>query len=458
MSVAERSPEAQAMLEAAMRHRALYGGTKAMRKAGEKYLPKNEAEELKDYQARLDRSFLFNAYRKTVKDMSGKVFMQPVTLNEDNATVAEWVDNIDLQGQHLTNFAQAVMRDGMQAGISYILVDAPRREGQVTQLQARTSGLRPYFVHLMAEDILGWKTTVVNNQTVLSQLRFMESVSLPDPDDEFKEMRIPQVRVMDRLAGSVNIRLFRKDGTDKWVMVEEYAIPVPEIRVAPFYANRSAFFMGEPVLEDLADLNVAHWQSSADQTNILHISRVPILFMKGIEDMGRIVAGPHVAITTSELGADVKYVEIGGDGGIAHGRQSLLDIELQMQVQGLQLLVKQDSATGAMLDASKETSQLGQIADNLEDCLNLALSWLCDFGGQEEVTCSVHKDFDALSMTGQELTFLLQAVNTGNMTKERFLIEVKRRGVVADDMDVDAELEALEAGQMPEPDAERNVA
>ena len=62
--------------------RILTKGTKGMRKAGQLYLPKNEAEEQRDYDARLKRSVLFNGFKKTLDDYCGRVFKQPVMFSE----------------------------------------------------------------------------------------------------------------------------------------------------------------------------------------------------------------------------------------------------------------------------------------------------------------------------------------------------------------------------------------
>ena len=42
-------------------------------------------------------------------------------------------------------------------------------------------------------------------------------------------------------------------------------------------------------------------------------------------------------------------------------------------------------------------------------------------------------------MTAQEVTVMLTAVNTGNMSRETFLGEMSRRGMVRADLDIDKE-------------------
>lgn len=453
-TVAKRSDASQAMVDATAKGRALMGGTDAMRKAGETHLPKFEAESDTGYKTRLNSSWLFNGYRKTVRDMAGRVFDKTAEIAEGAPEqVMEWAKNIDMAGRDLSTFAKAVFEDGLSGpGISYIMVDAPAREGEVTRAQAQRANLRPYFVHLRAEDILGWRTETVDNETRLAQLRIAETINEIDPKDEFNELEIEQVRVLDLIEGRVQVRIYRKNDDQEWMLhAGPYFVAMPEITVVPFYANRTAFFTGAPLLDDLADVNVAHWQSQSDQRNILRAARVPILHAAGREggEGGDppIVIGANMAITSRDPSAKLEWVEHTGQ-AIGAGRQDLKDLEFQMETHGLQLLVARQgaqSATGEALDAAKETSQLAMIADSLQDALEQAFKWALAYAGIDgEVAVTVNKDFGVNMMGAQELQAMLSAVNTGNLSRETFLREMARRGMIRPDIDVEDELQRIE--------------
>lgn len=453
-AVAKRSAASQRMVDAAAKGRALMAGTTGMREAGETYLPKFAAEGREAYKERLALSWLFNGYRKTVRDMTGRVFSGPVELDEGApANIQEWAMNVDMAGRDLSTFARQIFEDTLDAGISYIWVDSPPRAVGATRAQVQAANLRPYLVHLPVEDVLGWKSDTINNATVLTQLRIMESVGGSDPDDEFAEVHIPQVRVLDLTDAGVLTRLYRKarqaNGADDWTLHDEPTFsPVAQITVIPFYANRTGFFAGMPMLDDLADVNIAHWQSQSDQRNILHFARTPILFAAGRADEdGPLVISPGMATISSDPNAKLEWVEHTG-AAIGAGRQDLKDLEFQMETHGLQLLVSkgQKTATGEALDAAKETSQLAMTADQLQDALEQALAWMAEYAGTPaDISVRVNKEFGVGMMTAQELTLLLQAVNTGNMSRETFLRELARRGMVASDLDPDEEGERIDA-------------
>jgi hypothetical protein len=453
-TVAKRSDASEKMLTASAKGRALMGGTDAMRMAGEKFLPKFEAESHEAYRARLGGSWLFNGYRKTTRDMTGRVFDKPVEAVEVPSSIKDMLDNVDLQGRDLSTWARDVFEDGLSGcGMTWIMVDAPPRQGVVTKAAAQSGNLRPYLVHLKIEDMLGWRVETVDNAPKLTMLRVMETVNERDPADEFADVQIDQVRVLDipgDQGGRVRTRLYRKrseGAAERWEQVgDETYSDLTEITVVPFYANRTGFWQAEPLLDDLADINIAHWQSQSDQRNILHFARVPILVRTGIDSEAAPVSiGAARSMDFSAPDADVKWVEHSGQ-AIGAGRQDLKDLEFQMETHGLQLLAaRAQSATGEALDAAKETSQLAAIADALQDAIEQALVWMAAYAGEREaeVSVTVNKDFGVSMMTAQEVGVMLNAVQTGNLSRQTFIEEMVRRGMLRSDLDAEEEAERI---------------
>lgn len=448
-AVAQRSAASATMLTAAQKGRALMGGTTAMRAARTTYLPQFAKESKPAYDVRLAASWLFNGYRKTVKDMTGRVFSTPVEISEGDQRLKDWSENIDMQGRDLSTFARQVFEDGLAGpGINWIMVDAPQREGTVTQAQAQAQNLRPYLVHLKVEDVLGWRSEVVDNVTTLTQIRIAEKITERDTLDEFKDTTVDQVRVLDRLPAGVQTRLYRKGKDAKWALYQPETLntAIKEITVVPFYANRTGFFTGEPMLDDLADINIAHWQSQSDQRNILHYARVPILFGAGMDSKATITIGATEAVMATDVNAKLSWVEHNGK-AIEAGRVDLKDLEFQMETFGLQMLTARtnaQSATGEALDANKETSQLAMTADALKDALEQALQWMGLYGGFDApVEVEVNKDFGVSFMTAQEVSALLQAVKDGALSRETFVKELIRRGVLRSDLDPDEEADRI---------------
>src|SRR3990172_12204664 len=91
---------------------ALLGGTDAMRKAGQTYLPKWPKEEEEPYKHRLATSVLFPAFKRTVKTLAAKPLSKPLTLSEDLPdTMIEWLKDVDLQGRNLDAFVATLLEE-----------------------------------------------------------------------------------------------------------------------------------------------------------------------------------------------------------------------------------------------------------------------------------------------------------------------------------------------------------
>lgn len=427
--------------------RTLMGGTRAMRKAGVTYLPKEAAESSDAYAARLARTTLFNAFRKTVRDMTGKVFRKKIVLEKDvPSELVAFAENIDNAGRHLNVFARDVFFDAMQPGIAFILVEMPKalaqgsgtgRGGEVTRADEQKR--RPYFVHIKAEDLIGWKTAVIEGVTTLVQARILECVTVAD--GPYAEVSIKQIRVLE--PGRWEIHREVTDGPDKgkWIKFDEGNTTLGYIPLVPVYLNRTGFMTGEPPLEDLADLNVAHWQSQSDQRNILHVARVPVLFMSGFTEDDTVEIGASKAVRAAAPDADMKYVEHTG-AAIDAGDKDISNLEFQMQTQGLQLLVAQPggkTATGEMHDEEKENSPLAMMATALEDAIELGFAYMADYisKGQAGGSVVVNKDFGITAGAAAQIPNIINAVNAGILDKQTAIEMFIRYGLLPDDADAE---------------------
>jgi hypothetical protein len=458
-SVATVSKSQATMIEAAAMPRALMGGTKAMRVAGTKYLPKEAAESQDGYDNRLKRSTLFNAFGKTVADMTGKVFAKEIQLaNTVPAELVAFVEDIDLTGRHVNVFARDVLFDGLQVGGGYILVDAPpmpvRGDNQRATIgDYQAVKWRPYFVYIPVERLIGWKSTTVNGAEVLTQVRILECVT--EADGPYLEKDIEQIRVIEPGTWQT----FRKpDDASKgdWVLHKNGTNSLSKITIVPFYTERTGFMTFKPPLEKLADTNVAHWQSQSDQRNILHVARVPILFMAGFESDDKIAIGASEAVRTTNPNAKMEYVEHTGQ-AISAGDKDLDNLERQMEAMGLQLLVGKpggQSATGEIRDDSKENSPLAMMARSLEDAIEQALGFMGEYiglgedkGGEVEV----NKDFGVASMRG-DLQQLIAARQAGDISRETLWNEMQRRDYLGPAFDPETEASRL-ATEAPALDA-----
>jgi hypothetical protein len=426
---------------------ALMGGTPSMRAAGQELLPRWPGEEIASYEARLKAATLFPAFRRTVSVMSGKPFSKQLTLSDDTPErLVEWAEDIDLEGANLHAFASESFTEAIAWGFSGILVESPTaipaaNGREPTRAEQVRAGVRPYFVRIRHDQILGWRTSSVSGASKLTQLRYSEDA--PEPDGEYGEKTVHRVRVLE--PGS--FRVFEYSDGGEWALKDEGVTGLSYIPFVPIYGVRKRFMVGSPPLLDLAYLNVKHWQSQSDQDTILHVARVPILFLKAFSEDVIVTVGAGSAIRGDHEHSDVKFVEHSG-ASIDAGRQSLLDLEEQMIQSGAELLVKKPgnrSATESINDAEANKSDLQRMAENLEDSLDLAMQYMADYarlpsGGN----ISLFKDYGAATLSAASGQLVIGMYNTSLISKRTALTEMQRRGELSPDIDADTEIAQIE--------------
>lgn len=458
LAVNEQSAEIKALARAWPMLDALMAGTAAMRAGSTTYLPRWPAEESDAYTARLATATLFPALRRTVGVMAGKPFSKALTLKEAPGSMEKWAENIDQQGVNLHSFAAEQFHRTVSHGLAGVLVEYPdtrRRdpagkvvEGPVsrTVAQAEAAGLRPYWVRVRHEQILGWRAENRNGAITLTQLRLLESVD--EPDGLYGTQVVSQVRVL--YPGGWQVFRAAADGKG-WELHDEGRTTLTRIPFVPFYGVRAGFMVGEPPLLDLAYLNVKHWQSQSDQDTILHAARVPILAMSCGDEAPALVIGGGCAVKLPIEGK-LAWVEHSG-AAIGAGSESLDALEKQMIQTGAELLVKQPgdrSATEAAGDAEGNKCELQRMAEGFEDALDMALEFTAEYARLDKAgSVSLFSDYGAATLSDASATLVKDLQAVGIVSKATVLREMQRRGVIAADVDVDEELAAAEADGPP---------
>lgn len=426
MSVFARSLRCDAFYSEREAIRAVRGGTEKLRAAGEKYLPREPGESPESYKRRLARSFLTNYTDQTVRNLASKPFTRPVVLKSDNypELAAQISKAIDSRGTSMTGLASTVFEDALWQGTSFIAVDASIDYG------------KPYAYHLSADNILGFK---LDEDDKLTEIRILEKAVVAD--GEWSEKEIERVRVFKRSGEVVTWSLYEKDEGKETAVELDRAFALKEIPVVPVHAvavlPAGELFAPSPV-KDLVFMNLQHYQESSDQSNILRVARVPVLFASGVEQETVIAIGAESAIKGVE-GSDLKYVEHSG-AAIGAGRDSLKDLEEKMQAFGGAMLENNgpvETATGRALKAGETNNRIALIALNLASALEKVAGWIAYFNRVAEPDFSVDIETDyGITVSQEELTALQTARQLGDLSYEDYMQELKRRGILRADFSV----------------------
>ncbi|UIW10298.1 protein of unknown function DUF4055 [Flyfo siphovirus Tbat2_3] len=376
------------MVEAWDINDALMGGTLEMRRQGEAYLPKWPKEDKESYKERLKVATLLPAYEEAIKQNLGRVFAEPTGLSDDTPdTIKELAQNIDMEGNRLDVWGQQFFSIGFQYGLVHALVDYPKTDPESVKTKADEvkSGARPYVTMLNPRQVIGWRSKVEGGKVILTDLRIRETI-IVDGDD-YGQTKVEQIRhIMPR-----KVEIYRKsngsNGESIWSLHEYWETSRDDIPLVTLYTKRTGFMRGSPPLLNLANLNIKHWQSQSEQDNILHVARVPILTVFGLEKGEELTIGSSIATQFNDRSKQgLEYVEHTGS-AIGSGKTSLDDLENQMRQAGAKLLRTENSSTKSVDQTNEERMQenspLYTMASSLEDALDNILQIMAEWLGEE---------------------------------------------------------------------------
>ncbi|WP_373087062.1 DUF4055 domain-containing protein [Sneathiella sp.] len=415
---------------------ALMGGTLALRAAGTRFLPRHPAENSLIYAERASRSTLRNYFRRTVQKLTGRVFAEPLILSDDIPDeLVAILRNIDLVGRGLNVFARDWFQDALINGLSHVLVDFPVAAGGASLAEERDNGARPYAVHVKADQLIAAQWDSRGGDKILKQVRIHEKTLRYQG---FEEIEQEQIRVLT----PDHWQLYQQDKRGTWVEVDAGDNSLGRIPLVTLYTERKGFLQADPPLEDLAFLNLEHYQIRSDQRNALNVASFPILAASGYnpEIDGPIEVGPNKVLTTTESEGKYYYVESSG-AALEAGARELEALENAMHLFGLQFETAKamETATGRALDAADAISPLASMAMNLEDSLNAMLALLAGWMDiRHSGTIGVSAGFGGRNSGAADLDFLMEARKLGDVSREDLLREAKSRGLLSDSLKVNA--------------------
>ncbi|MHB9879106.1 DUF4055 domain-containing protein [Pacificimonas sp. ICDLI1SI03] len=405
---------------------ALMGGTDAMRAAGETYLPRFKEEDPAQYDRRLASSVLFGGFEQTVTTMVGMPFSKPIALGEDvPQRLIDLAEDIDQAGTHLDVFARDRFREGLAKGAEHILVDM---DGDQPETAADDLRRRPRWVPVTAEQLIDARYETIDGRKKFAHVRIRETVT---EWNGFEEKRIEQIREIT----PPEWKIWRKSG-ESWAVHAEGPYGMPYVTLAPFFAGpRKGDFTATPPLDNLAHINVCHWQSASDQRNILTVSRFAILFTKGVEAGTTLTIGPLSMISSDSKDADAKFIEHNGS-AIEAGERDLDTLKREMESEGVRMLTRRPgniTATENAIDESKDQSELEAIARGFADTLEVALGYTAEWIGEVQGgSVTLNGDYGVVANAQAIKEVVIELRKLGDLSAEDAMGELQRAKLLSD--------------------------
>ncbi len=446
-------------------------GVDAIRRSGDKYLPKYEGESSEEYRRRSQSAPWRPEYADILQALSTKPFGRDVAIKGvapdeilgavDPATKARrggYVDDIDGRGSSLTTFAAEAFWQAASKGAHAILVDYPEMAPDASRADEKQAGARPYWVQVPFDSIIALYTDTVGGREIVTHVRIRESRV---ERDGFGEKTIEQVRVLEPGTSQVWERNAKGDWAPGPVKPHLRggsfgAVPISLI----YFGRRIGTLEVAPPLQPVADMQIELYQALSRQEEILTFAGSPMLSGNGFPPPGpqepRIQVGPKtILFAPPKDGAPASWDFIQPNpANITEIRKSVEAIQADIRRIGLQPLTElpgNPTATGKAIDAAKTHSAVKSWALQLNDGLEQSFVFTCEYLSKPAtVQTEVSTDFSVLPYAAEPLKALAEARATREISHDAFIAGLKRFDVLSSDFDANAD-KALIASEPPVP-------
>lgn len=453
---------------------ALLGGTGEIRKAKELYLPRHQNENQSNYEIRLSKATLAPLFKRAVSLSTSKAFYKPARIEtvdgEEpiNPKIKEIIEDADKKNNSFSRFCNIAFKDSWAKGLGYIYVEAPYVPvtSRLSVSQTSAFGMRPYLLYIPPEDVLD---CIMDESGRIVFAKILEH-SVQYDETTYSTIEITQVRLVTphyigiyTQPASDDANVSQNEATE-YILELELPNNLGMVPLVPFYAGeRKGDFEAASSFIDLAYTNIQYYQDESTHENAISFAEFPILVLTGGEGSD-ITIGANKLIVIKDPSANLKYVEHSG-ASLDAGRRNLEDLRVKSGYCGLKVMMSDTAnrsgsrvtATEAEIENIESSSELKLATDNFVDSINMAL-WYCEryMGLTKEDEPNKHRarleGIFSISKTDiASLAYLMDMTNTGRMRLETFYNELKRRGSVDDNLDVESELVfAQEHAETPE--------
>lgn len=443
-------------------------GQAAIKKAGDKYLPRPNPDDTSEenkarYENYLERAVFYNVTARTLSGLCGQVFAKPSVVNLPSSLEAVKKD-VTGGGISAEEFAMKLLNLGLGYGRYIVFVDYPSTDGVVTKKELEEGNIRPTLTEVAPQHVINWRTIKIGAVSALSLVVIAEQ--WPFFDDGFEIKQACEFRVYkliyhpEEQEFRVRLEIWREpDG--QYTEWNGGAIPKGkkflmqrEIMPTGFdgkYLNRIPVKFGGainndehidvPHLADMAVLNVAHYRNSADYEEACYVMGQPTYWFSGLTENWM----------KNVLGGQIRLGSWGGvplpenaSAGLLQMQPNTMPFEAmghkesQMVALGAKLVEQrevQQTATEARQNNVSETSSLAIVANNVSDVMEWAMKTALIFIGNDDakIEYRLNTDFDLAKMTPEQRSQTIKEWQGGALTFEEMRTVLRKAGVATED-------------------------
>lgn len=437
-------------------------GQAAVKEKGVVYLPMpdeggiDQTRNLKRYAAYLLRAVFYNVTGRTLQGLTGQVSLKPATIKvppvldgvvKDATGTGISLEQLGIQGVNET----------LQTGRIGLYTDYPVRNGEATTVAEQKAGdVKPTITLYAAEDCINWRVISRGAKSVLSLVVLRETYDYSD--DGYRTEKKNQYRVL-RLEedGKYSVELWKNEGTwqaeTKIYPTDGKGKPLTEIPFVFVGSQNNEVGIDPAPLEDLAELNIAHYRNSADYEEGIFITGQPTPVVTGIDQAWwenvlnkELRFGSRSGIP---LPSGATFELVSCDPNLA-ALEAMKHKEEQMKALGAKLVEVskvQRTATESTQDEISETSALSRLVNNVSAGMLWSLEWAAIFAGvttinrdekdadKKLVNFVLNTDFDFNNMSAEEINAAISAWQQGAISFTEMRTSIRKSGLASQNDD-----------------------
>ena len=405
-----------------------YLGSDAIKSKGEIYLPKLSSQEKGEYDAYVMRSMYVNAIKNTVQGLVGAVMRINPVINAPDR-IMELAQDITGTGVSLNDFISNMLSEQLLMGRQGVMID-------------RTTE-RAYLSGYTTEQMTNWmEDVIVLKETYLQQ----------DLNDNYSQSYEVQYRelLIDE-DGNFLVRLW-KDNEGWSISQEIYPTKVGQpLDMIPFVAisgNELNMNPTQPPLMSLVDTNLSMYRTSADLEHGRHFTALPTPYVTGIDGDSELRIGSGSAWILPDSSSKAGYLEFTGQ-GLQALEKAVEEKRSIMAGLGASLLQTQkngvESAESLRLRQNSEASVLVGAVLSVQEGISKALSIMAEWEGVSgDIEVALNTDFVDTKILPEELTALMGAWQSGAISHETFLHNMKKGEILPVEVTVEDEKDRID--------------
>lgn len=469
-------------------------GSRAIKAAGELYLPRLFEQPDPGYADYKLRAMWYGATSRTAEGFQGMLTRKDPVVTAPGAEAL--VEDCDLQGNPFSAHAESVLWELIQVARCGTLVDYS------------TEAARPYVTTYKAEEIINWRAERIGGKMVCTLVVLFElatdyqAVTGDAVTDEYSTKVYEQwreVRLVNAPAQSddatvvtsapvtsVVQKVWRRQlangtkasrkansqpadkGTNGFVLISTTTLTrrgeaLTEVPFVMHGMEANRYRISKPILLDCAELNIGDYRNSADEENAIHIAGLPTPWAAGfVDDTNTTLAlGTSKAWVTTDPTAQCGFLEYTG-AGVQSIQAAKSEKRQAMAALGARVLDSNPSKAAESTDTVKlrqtgESNVLTDLACSAEQSLSDVLRWLVWWNGtvakredlQKTVFVAINKDLLGSKLDSATMTALFAGFQANSISFDTLFWNMQQGNMYPDGTTSEKEKTAIQQNPPP---------